>query len=89
MVVADGGSLQIVRRIAVGGRPHNVEVTADGLLVVATPGTDSVSVVDPTRVEATVNRIGIGAPPHGLAIDAEGRTVFVVSKRGVLADRRM
>jgi DNA-binding beta-propeller fold protein YncE len=81
----DTGSLQIVRRVDVGARPHNLEVTADGLLVIATQGTDAVSVIDPTTDPATVKRIPIGMPPHDVAVGADGRTVFVVSERGLLA----
>lgn len=85
VAVTDGGSLQLVRRIEVGDRPHNIEATPDGLLVVATQGADTVSVIDPTADPATIRRIGIGAPPHDLALGTDGRTVFVVSERGLLA----
>jgi DNA-binding beta-propeller fold protein YncE len=80
----DAGALEILQTIDVGGRPHNIEATADGLLVVATQGTNSVAVVDPGTEPATVRRIPIGAPPHDLAVAADGRTVFVVSERGLL-----
>jgi YVTN family beta-propeller protein len=80
----DVRSLQIVQRMEVANRPHNLEVTADGLIVVATQGTDTVSVIDPTMDQGTVKRISIGAPPHDLAVDADGRTVLVVSERGSL-----
>lgn len=85
LVGVDPESLQVVQRIEVGDRPHNLVATADGLLAIATQGTEAVSVIDPRTNPATVRRIRIGVPPHDLAVAADGRTVFVVSESGLLA----
>lgn len=85
LVIVDTRLLKIVRRIDVGDRPHNLAVTADGLLVIATQGTNAVSLIDPTTELATVDRIVIGVAPHAVAVGAADRTVFVVSERGLLA----
>lgn len=77
-----GGSLQVLRQIDVGDRPHNVGMTPDGLLVIATQGADTVAVMDTTRAQAALRRYPIGAPPHSVAVGGDGRTVFVVSERG-------
>jgi DNA-binding beta-propeller fold protein YncE len=80
----DTTSNRIIWHADVPGRPHNLEMTADGLLVVATQGIDAVSVVDATSDSAEVRRVDIGIPPHDVALDADGRTVFVVSEGGLL-----
>lgn len=85
VVGVDAVSLKTVRQFAVGSRPHNLKVTADGLLVIATQGTQTVSVVDPTTDPATINRIDIGMPPHDMAVSPDGRTVVVASGGGLLA----
>ena len=84
VVAVDAASLQVLRQIDIGDRPHNLEMTPDGLLVIATQGTDSVAVLDPTKDQAPVQRHAIGAPPHDVAAADHGRTVFVVSGRGPL-----
>lgn len=83
--MVDASSLRLIRTIEVGHRPHNLVVTQDGLLLIATQGIDAVSVIDPRQEPVTVKRVGIGAPPHDLAVGGDGRTVFVVSGRGFLA----
>ena len=83
--MVDASSLRLIRTIEVGHQPHNIEVTRDGLLVIATQGIDAVSVIDPRQEPVTVKRVGIGAPPHDLALGGDGRTVFVVSSGGLLA----
>jgi YVTN family beta-propeller protein len=85
IAVVDGGSLQVVQDIQVGDRPHNLEVTKKGLLVIATQANNAVSVVDPGTDPPTVSRINIAAPPHDLALAEDGRTVYVVSERGLLS----
>ena len=80
----DTTSNRIVWQADVRGRPHNLEVTADGLVVVATQGIDAVSIVDATPGVGEVKRVTIGAPPHDIALDSDGQTVFVVSERGLL-----
>ncbi|MDW9984930.1 PQQ-binding-like beta-propeller repeat protein [Sinorhizobium meliloti] len=80
----DTHSNRIVWRADIPGRPHNLEVTTDGLVVVATQGIDAVSIVDATSGVAEIKRVAIGVPPHDIALDSDGRTVFVVSERGLL-----
>lgn len=84
LAVLDGASLEILRRIETGERPHNLEITPDGLLVIATQGADAVTVVDPRNETPTVRRHAIGAPPHDVALGKGGRTVDVLSSRGAL-----
>ncbi len=84
VAVVDGSSLQLIRLIEVGHRPHNLEVTRGGLLLIATQGTEAVSIIDPWQERVTAQRIDIGASPHDLAVSEDGRTAFVVSGRGVL-----
>ena len=67
-----------------GSRPHNLEATSGGLLLVATWGEDAVSVVDPGDDPPTVRRIQLGAPPHDVAV-AEDGTAYALSERGLLA----
>ncbi|MCZ6558190.1 MAG: hypothetical protein O7A69_10490 [SAR324 cluster bacterium] len=83
--VVDASSRRLIRTIEIGHRPHNLVVNEDGLLLIATQGIDAVSVVDPRQEPVTVKRVGIGAPPHDLAVGGDGRTVFVGSRRGLLA----
>jgi len=84
IAVVDGGSLQMIRAIPVDDRPHNLKVTKDGLLLIATQGSNAVSVLDPGKDPPTVDRIDIGAPPHDLAVAEDGRTAYVVSGQGLL-----
>ncbi|WP_225769654.1 hypothetical protein [Inquilinus sp. Marseille-Q2685] len=81
----DTRSGRIVQEIEVGGRPHNLDMTPDGLLVIATQGTDTVAVVNPRTNPAKVRRIPLRVPPHDVAIGPDGHTAFVVSERGLLA----
>ena len=83
--VVDASSRRLIRTIEIGHRPHNLVVSQDGLILIATQGIDAVSVVDPRQEPVTVKRVEIGAPPHDLALGGDGRTVFVVSRRGLLA----
>jgi DNA-binding beta-propeller fold protein YncE len=85
VAVVAGEPPRVVREIVVGNRPHNLEATKGGLLVVATQGDNSLSVVDPGNDPPTVRRIRLGAPPHDVAVAEDGTTVYVLSERGLLA----
>jgi DNA-binding beta-propeller fold protein YncE len=84
LAVVDGTSLEILRRIEIGKLPHNLEITPNGLVVIATQGAEAVTVVDPSNDAPTVRRYAIGAPPHDVALGKGGRTVDVLSSRGAL-----
>ena len=83
--VVDVDAFRAVRGIEVGARPHNIEATNSGLLVVATQGSNAVSVVDLKSDPAKVTRIDIGARPHDLAGERDG-DVLAVSESGLLAE---
>lgn len=85
VAAVEAGTLQLLQDIEVGDRPHNLEVTGDNLVVVATQGAETVSVIDPLTNPASVRRIALGARPHDLALSGDGRTVYVVSADGFLA----
>lgn len=84
VIAIEGDPPRAIREIAVGSRPHNLEATSGGLLLVATQGEDSVSVVNPGNDPPTVSSIHLGAPPHDIAL-AEDGTAYVLSGRGLLA----
>lgn len=85
LAVSAGEPPRMNREVPVGNRPHNLEATKSGLVVVATQGDDSLSIVDPDNDPPTVRRIALGAPPHDIAAAADGTTVYVLSERGLLA----
>lgn len=85
LVVVAEDPPRVIREIPVGNRPHNLEATSGGLLVVATWGENSLSVVDPRNDPPTVSRIDLDAPPHDIAVADDGTTVYVLSERGLLA----
>lgn len=85
VAVVAGDLSGVIEEIAVGNRPHNLEATEDGLLIVATQGDNSLSVIDPANDPPTVRRIGLDAPPHDIAVAQDGSSVFVLSERGLLA----
>lgn len=82
----DTSLFRVVQHVDVGRRPHNMERTADGLLLVATQGSNTMAVVDARSEPITVDRIDLGEPPHDVAARAGRATAFVVSERGLLAE---
>lgn len=84
VTVVAGEPPQVIGEVPVGNRPHNLEATSGGLLLVATQGEDSISVVDLGNDPPTVSRILIGAAPHDIAV-AEDGTAYVLSERGLVA----
>ena len=84
IIIIEGDPPRATREVPVGSRPHNLEATGGGLLLVATWGEDSLSIVDPGDDPPTVRRIQLGAPPHDVAV-AEDGTAYALSERGLLA----
>lgn len=82
----DVNSLRVVKHVDVGRRPHNLDRTTNGLLVVATQGSNAVTIIDTKSEPPAVERINLGVPPHDVAVKAGGGNVFVVSERGLLAE---
>jgi len=84
--VLDAATLELVKEIAVGAGPYNVEPSADGRWVIVTnKKAQSVSVVD-AQTLAEVARIPTSKPlPHGVAYSPDGRWAFI-SAESVGAD---
>ncbi|HZI95352.1 MAG TPA: hypothetical protein VFE84_13990 [Patescibacteria group bacterium] len=74
---------RIRERVALraGDRPRDLVLTPDGrTLVVANPGSDTVSFVD-TLSAIEVERVPVTGHPASLLMDRDGRRVFVLSER--------
>jgi len=64
-----------------GDSPRDLVVTPDGrTLVVANPGSDTVSFVDPLSA-TEMERVPVAGRPSWLLLDADGRRVFVLPER--------
>jgi YVTN family beta-propeller protein len=78
LLVLDAAALQLVKSVATGHGPYNVEPSPDGRWVTVTNKKDqSVSLVDAATL-AEVARIRTSKPfPHGVAYSPDNRAVFV------------
>jgi YVTN family beta-propeller protein len=64
-----------------GDQPRDVVLTPDGrTLVVANPGSDTVSFVDPVS-SIEIERLPVAGRPHSLLMELDGRRVFVLAER--------
>jgi DNA-binding beta-propeller fold protein YncE len=77
--IVDTESLQVVRRIAVGGAVHHVAVSPDGRFAVTThPGTGGISVIDLASGQA--RHIALAPAPYHVSSVPGSGTVLVSSR---------
>jgi YVTN family beta-propeller protein len=75
--IVDAESLQIVRRIAVGGAVHHVAVSPDGRFAVTThPGTGGISVID-LETFAVARTLASGLAPNYAVFTRNARRLYV------------
>lgn len=80
LAVVDVASRRVVRRIPVAARPHNVDVTGDGRVVVVTsPPAGTVTVVDGRRLRVLRAIRGLRSP-HDAKLTNDGRYAYVTEE---------
>jgi len=63
--------------LQLGDRPDRLALTPDGSLLLCTnPGSDSVSLIDPSSL-LELSRLDVGDEPRSLALDPAGRRAFI------------
>ncbi len=79
LLVVDTATGRVLKRIAVGRRPHDVAVAADDRTVYVTNRfSGTVSVID-AAAGRVVDEIAVGGEPHGVVVGPMGRFVYVAN----------
>lgn len=80
MVIVMSGKGELVKKIKVGGSPHDITASPDGKLVVtANHGSGNISLID-TATLRLVNTITTGSGAHGVAFSPDGNYLFVANE---------
>jgi YVTN family beta-propeller protein len=77
-------NLKLLTRVRTGSHPNDLAFAPDGRLFIANSGSNSVSVVDRTRVVETIKTSvqpsdPVGSTPDALAIDLAGKHLYVAN----------
>lgn len=78
VAVFDGGTLALVREIAVGTSPRSVAVAPDGRVWVVNRGASTVSIIDPSALAVSHTlALARGSEPHGLVFAPNAALAYV------------